>query len=80
MTFSDMNFLFRKESKKRACGRAQLVGWFVVFRFNGPLRQNFCLYRVVSRRERERERERERVRERERERKKREMIDERINF
>ena len=29
----------------------QLVGWLVFFRFNGPLRQYFSLYRAVSQRE-----------------------------
>ena len=31
-----------------------LVGWLVGFRFNGPLRQYFSLYRAVSQREGER--------------------------
>ena len=31
-----------------------VVGWFVVFGFNGPLRQYFSLYRAVSQREGER--------------------------
>ena len=32
-----------------------LVGWFVVFGLNGPLRQYFSLYRAASEREREKE-------------------------
>ena len=31
MMFSDMDFLFHKKNK-RACGRAQLVGWLVILR------------------------------------------------
>ena len=31
-----------------------LVGWLVVFGFNGPLRQYFSLYRAVSQRKGER--------------------------
>ena len=33
---------------------ALLIGWLVDFGFNGPLRQYFSLYRVVSQREGER--------------------------
>ena len=32
-----------------------LVGWLVVFGFNGPMRQYFSLYKAVSQREGERE-------------------------
>ena len=32
-----------------------MVGWLVVWGFNGPLRQYFSLYRAVSQREGERE-------------------------
>ena len=56
MMFSDMNILFPKESKKRACGRAQLVD---CLGFNGPLRQYFSLYRAVSK-EREKEKRNDR--------------------
>ena len=53
MMFSDMNILFRKESKKRACGRAQLVDWLVVWGLTALL-DSISVYIGLSPREGER--------------------------